>query len=56
MNKIYCIYTADDEEPMCNRCIHCNDDFLCRKYCGPEHGWYGYERTEIKEKESGNES
>lgn len=45
------IYTADDEEPDCNRCDHCCDDFLCVKQCGSEHGWAGYERVEIEESE-----
>ena len=45
------IYTADDEEPDCNRCDHCCDDFLCVKQCGAEHGWRGYERIEIEESE-----
>lgn len=43
------ICTADDEEPDCNKCDHCNDDYLCVKNCGPEHGWGGYERIEYKE-------
>lgn len=44
------IYTADDEEPDCNRCDHCDsDDYLCVRRCGPEHGWNGYERIEYEE-------
>lgn len=44
------IYTADDEEPDCNQCCHCNDSYcLCSKRCGPEHGWNGYERIEYEE-------
>lgn len=41
------IYTADDEEPKCNRCEHVNDDYFCVKKCGPEHGWNGYGRVEM---------
>ncbi len=40
------IYTADDEEPECNRCEHVDDDYFCVKKCGPEHGWNGYARVE----------
>lgn len=40
------IYTAEDEMPDCGRCDHCGDDFDCCGSCGPEHGWYGYVRTE----------
>lgn len=25
------IYTADDEDPKCNRCEHVNDDYFCVK-------------------------
>ena len=41
------VFTADDEEPKCIRCDN-RDDPLCFKYCGPEHGWYGYQRTEYQ--------
>lgn len=41
---------ADDEEPDCGRCIHFVDNFDCSGSCGPEHGWYGYER-EVLEKD-----
>ena len=41
------IYTADDEEPECGKCDHNCDGFNCSKYCGPEHGWNGYCRTEF---------
>lgn len=38
MSKIR-IYTADDEEPDCNKCDHCDSmDYHCVRYCGPEHG------------------
>lgn len=41
------IHTADDEEPDCNRCDNCDGRILdCEKYCGPEHWWNGYRRTE----------
>ena len=44
------IYTADDEKPDCNKCDHCdNDDYLCVRSYGPEHGWSGYERIEREE-------
>lgn len=41
------IYNGDDEEPDCNRCEHVCDDFDCSGSCGPEHGWYGYERIKM---------
>lgn len=42
------IYTADDEEPKCERCVHCDcDEYLCVSRCGAEHGWHGYERIEL---------
>lgn len=46
-------YTADDEYPDCGRCNHINDsEDLCVKWCGAEHGWSRYERTEyVKEQE-----
>lgn len=40
-------YTVDDEEPKCGRCNHFGDDFDCCEHCGAEHGWNGYERTEL---------
>ena len=43
------IYTADDEEPKCNQCCHCNnDETICINRCGPEHAWFGYERIEYE--------
>lgn len=36
--------TADDEMPDCLNCIHVCSDFNCEKWCGPEHGWWGYQR------------
>lgn len=45
------IYTADDEEPNCNRYDHCCDEDYCLKQCGAEHGWNGYERIERLEVE-----
>ena len=32
------IYTADDEEPDCMTCDHCEGSVLCKE-CGPKHGW-----------------
>lgn len=46
----YVTYAADDEEPKCSRCD--NMDFSeeqCEKYCGAQHGWCRYSRTEKKE-------
>lgn len=40
------IKTADDEDPNCLVCRHVTDGYPCEKYCGPEHWWAGYERTE----------
>ena len=44
------VYTADEEEPNCNRCDHmdASDDF-CYK-CGSEF-WSGYKRTVILDEE-----
>lgn len=39
------IYTADDEEPDCLMCDHCQCSDLCSE-CGPEHGWHYYRREE----------
>ena len=40
------IYTADDEEPDCNKCCHCDsDEYICIKH----YGWNGYERIEYEE-------
>jgi hypothetical protein len=40
-------YTVDDEMPDCGRCDHVSDDFKCCDWCGAEHGWWGYRRTEV---------
>lgn len=41
------VHDADDEEPDCCRCDHVlDDDKLCNEYCGPEHRWNRYQRTE----------
>lgn len=41
------VYTADDEEPVCTRCDNMNIPYTwCERYCGAEHGWNGYKRTE----------
>ena len=41
------VYTADDEEQDCWRCDNFNIDsnYFCTHSCGPEHWWYGYQRT-----------
>lgn len=41
-------YTANDEMPECGQCDHFDgsDGFDCVKMCGPEHGWFGYRRSE----------
>ncbi len=39
------IYTADDEEPDCMMCDHCQCSVLCKE-CEPEHWWHYYERKE----------
>lgn len=43
------IYTVDDEEPDCNRCDHCGDDYICITQCFEENNWSGYERVELLE-------
>lgn len=43
------IYTADDEEPQCQKCDNLNaPDAFCINTCGGGHGWYGYQRTEVR--------
>ena len=45
-------YTADHEEPVCHNCDNASTDCKCENFCGPEHGWAGYRRTEyLKVKE-----
>lgn len=45
-------YDADQEEPDCGMCDHIADGFDCSGSCGPEHGWYRYQRTvRIKDNE-----
>lgn len=39
-------YNADQEDPDCGMCDHISGGFDCCGSCGPEHGWYGYQRTE----------
>jgi hypothetical protein len=49
----YVLYSADDEMPNCMSCDHI-DNFDCVKFCGAEHGWYGYARivdTRVKEEQ-----
>lgn len=46
------VYTADDEDPKCDRCDNCVGDFDCSGLCGSQHGWYGYCRVELKDKET----
>ena len=49
MGKVI-VYDADMEMPVCIHCDNFGDEhFNCGKSCGPEHGWYGYRRTEIIE-------
>lgn len=40
------VYIAD-EEPDCWICDNFNidSDYFCTHSCGPEHWWYGYQRT-----------
>ena len=50
-------YTADHEEPVCCNCDNASTDCKCENFCGPEHGWAGYRRTEyIKTKEDNHDS
>lgn len=42
------IYTADDEIPDCLNCDNCDKDLDCSRYCGAEHGWVCYRRTEME--------
>ena len=46
-------YTADDEEPSCNRCDHVlADDEWCMKHCGGANSWKRYRRTETRSGEN----
>lgn len=47
-------YTADDEEPTCNRCDNCDPDceYFCIHSCGPEHAWGGYIRTDVEDEKN----
>lgn len=48
------VYTADTEMPSCLQCDNFDCEFNCENFCGPEHGWYGYRRTEkVEEKDNG---
>lgn len=50
-------YTVNNEEPNCMQCDHvCGwvwADYKgkthdnCAEHCGAEHGWQGYQRTEV---------
>ena len=43
------IYTADEEEPLCERCDNVNEqEDICVNRCGAEHGWFLYSRTVIE--------
>lgn len=42
-------YTADDEQPDCNRCEYVCGGYDCENMCGAKHGWNGYERIEVQE-------
>ena len=46
--KIY-EYTANDEIPECGRCDQFDGSYglKCKEWCGSEHGWLGYIRTEM---------
>lgn len=47
-DDIYIEYTADDEMPNCGRCDNvCGEYFKCEEWCGAEHGWFGYRRTDV---------
>lgn len=48
MNDIV-IMDADDEEPVCMRCIHVNDEEICTRLCGPDHCWNCYTRDVIED-------
>ena len=48
----YVIYTADDEEPDCMMCDHCQGSDLCSE-CRPgrpEHWWRYYRKEEQNSK------
>lgn len=49
-------YNVDVEEPICTRCDYCThgEDF-CDQFCGSEHGWGRYTRTEEVEDEEDEE-
>jgi len=54
MDTYKIIFDADTEEPDCCRCDNCcKNDQACEK-CGPEYGWYHYERTEYIDLETFN--
>ena len=38
-------FTAEDEEPNCENCDHCCNDFDCSAKCGADNWWAGYIRT-----------
>ena len=44
-------FTANDEMPFCGNCDHFDgsDGFKCEEWCGSDHAWFGYRRTEIGE-------
>ena len=43
------INTVSNKFPDCMKCDHMGGDFDCCGSCGPQHGWYGYIRTESEE-------
>lgn len=46
------VFTADDEEPQCNRCDNRErPDTFCVNNCGGGHCWNGYERTVMHKSE-----
>ena len=44
----YIVLTADDEDPICDRCDNCNNTYeYCSQNCGAENWWNGYKRTDF---------
>ena len=55
MGKEKIEYTAHDEMPNCGCCDHFDgsDGFKCEEWCGAEHAWFGYRRTEMEVQNNG---
>lgn len=49
MDRYRLIFDADMEEPDCCKCDNCCRNEVACEQCGPEYGWYRYERTEYLE-------